>query len=161
MARCYDMVKPKFLNLDIEIWVHPEKLGVSRPSLCLFHSSKHAGNQLLSALNEMQIEGCPSRRTLTFKPTERRGSLSTLRFVLVAECTDLRVMNIAFDTNAATIQITPTGLTVLQNGIEKWLDGCEDFGISSRHSEYKRGDLGKLDRASGELWFWGPTLIGP
>lgn len=154
-------MKPEFLNLDIEVWIHPERLGVSQPSLCLFHSSKHAGGQLLSALDEMQTEGCPSKRTLTFQLTKRLRSVTTLQICLVAECTNLRVMNIVSETTVATIKVTSIGRLLLQNGVLNWLDGNEDFGVSSRHSGLKRSELGELDRTSGELWFWGPTLIGP
>jgi hypothetical protein len=161
VSRSYDMVKPQFLNLDIEMWTHHEKLGVSQLSLCLFHSSKQSGHQLLAALDEMQGEGWPSKRALTFRRTERRGSITTLQLLYVAEHADLRVMNIASDTNIATIQMTAIGHHIIHNGILNWLDGLEDFGVSVRDSQLKRGELGKLDIASGELWFWGPGYIGP
>ncbi|GEM_PF-2335171 len=41
-----------------------------------------------------------------------------------------------------------------------WLAGAEDFGVSPRHSSHKTIDLGKLDRESGELWFWGLVTLG-
>jgi hypothetical protein len=161
VPRGYEIVKPEFLNLDIDIWTYPKKLGVSEPSLCLFHSSTQSGKQLLSALDEMQLEGCPSKRTLTFRPTERRGSVTTLRLLLIAESSDLRVMNIACDRNIATIQMTAIGRHIIQSGILNWLDGLEDFGVSAGHSTLKRRELGKLDHTSAELWFWGPTFDSP
>lgn len=155
------MVKPELLNLGIEIWIHPGKLGVSQPSLCLYHSSKKSGDQLLSILDEMQSEDCPSKHTLTFKPTDRHGTVTTLRLLQIAGYTDLRVMNIASETNVATIQMTAIGRDIIKSGILKWLDGAEDFCVSVRNSKLKPGQLGRLDRTSGELWFWGPTYIGP
>lgn len=114
-----------------------------------------------SLLDEMQTEGYGSKRTLTFQPTKRHQAVAKLQISLVAECANLRVMNIVSETTIATIRVTPVGRHLLQNGVVNWLDGNEDFGVSSRHSGLKRSELGELDRTSGELWFWGPTLIGP
>lgn len=155
------MVKPEFEQVNIDVWVSPEKLGNSTPSLCLFHSSKQFGNPLLDAIDELQIEGSPSRRTLTFMSSSRPRGITTLRMCLVAQRDDLRVMNIACEASVATIQMTCEGLRLIRKAIVTWLDGTEDFGVSSRHSALKSCDLGQLDRDSGELWFWGPGYLGP
>ena len=60
-----------------------------------------------------------------------------------------------------TIEMTSDGLTLLASAIRSWLAGAEDFGVSSRKSKPKPKQLGKLDRESGELWFWGPFYAGP
>ncbi len=48
------MVKPAFENLAIDFWVHPGKLGLTQPSLCLFHDLAQTGAPLLDALTELK-----------------------------------------------------------------------------------------------------------
>ncbi len=155
------MVKPSFLNLDAELWLYPHRLGRSQLSLCLYHSAKEIGLPILEALDELQSEGSLSKRTLTFKATPRAGCITTLRLLRVTDDEDLHVLNVASENDTATIQMTDIGLPLFRDAVRGWLEGGEDFGVSAQHSDLKPRQLGTLDRASGELWFWGPTYVSP
>jgi hypothetical protein len=158
-------MKPAFANLEIEFWVHRGKLGTTQPSLCLFHSSVQTGSiqtgvQILDALNELKNDALAQRK-LTFVNCSRERPLSYLRLKLVPGREDLKVMRIAHEADAATIEMTNEGLSLLVNACTAWLAGFEDFGVSPRHSSLTSKELGKLDQVSGELWFWGPGYDGP
>jgi hypothetical protein len=84
------MVKPTFANLDIDAWIYRGKFGKSSPSLCLFHSKEHVGHEILDAVDELKIEGCPSKRTLTFRPSKRTHGIMSLKLLLVSESDDLQ-----------------------------------------------------------------------
>ena len=155
------MVKPSFVNLDVECWMHPAKLGRSQPALCLYHASNQIGRPILDVLDELQADENSSQRVLTFKPSKRKGGITKLCLLLIPECDDLRVMNIAADNATATIQITAIGLQLICKAVTTWLNGGEDFGAHARHPDRKPRELGRLDRTSGELWFWGPTYLTP
>lgn len=155
------MVKPAFENLAIDFWVHPGKLGVSQPSLCLFHDSVELGSQIVDALRELKFETWPAQRKLTFVACHRKRALQSLRLIAVPAREDLRAMSIRLDSDAATIEMTEQGLELLIQACTSWLAGAEDFGISPRRSALKSKDLGDLDRESGELWFWGPGYFAP
>lgn len=155
------MVKPNFLNLNAELWLHRHRLGRSQLSLCLYHSAEQIGLPILEALAELQSDGSSSQRTLTFKATDRAGCITTLRLLLVPDHEDLHVLNVASENEIATIQMTDIGLPLIRDAVRSWLDGGEDFGVSAQHSDLKPRQLGKLDRTSGELWYWGPTYISP
>jgi hypothetical protein len=155
------MVKPTFANLEIDLWVHRGKLGITEPSLCLFHDSLEIGSPILDALHELRNEIRPAQRTLTFARCSRAQTLSNLRLKVVSSRDDLRVMSIRRDSDVATIEMTDEGLSVMIEAFMSWLDGAEDFGVSPRKSTMKPRALGRLDRESGELWFWGPGYSGP
>ncbi len=155
------MVKPQFSNLKVDLWVHHGRIGVSNHNLCLFHDSVDSGSPILDALNELRDETRPAQRKLTFASCSRRGALTNMRLIVDAEREDLRVMNIRYDTDNATIEMTDEGLAVLIDACTAWLGGAEDFGVSPRQSSLKPKELGILDRESGELWFWGPVYDGP
>ena len=155
------MVKPAFADLDIDLWVDHGKLGVSRPSLCLFHDSNQVGSPILVALTELRNDTVPAQRTLTFVACSRPGALAKLRLMVVPKHEHLKVMNIRLDSDAAEIELTDGGLVLMINACAKWLAGAEDFCVSPRQSPLKRNELGRLDRQSGELWFWGPGYAGP
>ena len=155
------MVKPAFENLAIDFWVCPRKLGRTQPSLCLFHEAAQIGTPLFDALAELKGQTCPARRTLTFHPCTRKLSLRELKLVFVREREDLRIMNIRHDANTGTIEMADAGLTLITDAVASWLAGAEDFNVSPRHSSLKPRQLGKLDKASGELWFWGPGYYAP
>jgi single-stranded DNA-specific DHH superfamily exonuclease len=155
------MVKPKFENLDIDAWIYPGKLGRSSPSVCLFHPTEHVGHEILDAVDELKIEGCPSKRKLTFRPSKRSHGIISLKLLLVSASDELLVMNIACEAAAATIQMTEMGLPLVREALSKWMNGSEDFGVSPRQSSLDERNLGQLDRASAELWFWGPGYDGP
>ncbi len=155
------MVKPEFENLEIDFWVHPGKLGVTQPSLCLFHDAVQIGTPLLDALTELKGTTCPSQRTLTFRACSRKLALCKLKLMLVPDREDLKVMNIDCDADAATIEMTQCGLLLIIDAVASWLVGAEDFGISPRHASLKPKQFGRLDNESGELWFWGPGSYAP
>lgn len=155
------MVKPQFSNLKVDLWVHRGRIGVSNHNLCLFHDSVESGSPILDALNELRDETRPAQRKLTFASCSRRRALTNMRLIVDAEREDLQVMNIRYDTDNATIEMTDEGLTILIDACTAWLGGAEDFGVSPRQSALKPKELGILDRESGELWFWGPGYGGP
>jgi hypothetical protein len=155
------MVKPNFLNLDAELWLYPRRLGRLPLSLCLYHSAKQIGLPILEALAELQSEGSSSKRKLTFKATPRAGCITTLRLLLVPDHEDLHVLNVASESESATIQMTDIGLPLVRDAVRSWLEGGEDFGVSAQHSGLRPDQLGTLDRTSGELWFWGPNYVSP
>lgn len=123
------MARPTFEELDVDLWVHPRKLGVTQPSVCLFHDRRDAGRQILDAIAELAAEPRPAQRELTFRACLRPSALE--------------------------------GLFLLKNALATWLGGVEDFGVSPGHSDLKPKAFGKLDKESGELWFWGPGYAGP
>ena len=153
------MVKPLFKILDVDFWRHSGRLGVTEPSLCLHHAIAGMGAPILVALNELQAES-PSRRTLTFAKCSRTSPLSSLRLRLVPKGPDLQIMNIRCDNDTATIEMTSAGCSLLVNAVIRWLEGDEDFGVSSRDADLKPNWLGIRDLESGELWFWGPEYAG-
>ena len=155
------MVKPTFAKLEIDFWVHHGKLGITQSSLCLFHESVAVGLPVLDALNELTNETWPAQRKLTFVKCSRKRALSSLRLLVVPRREDLKVMNIRYDADAATIEMTDIGLRVLIHAITTWLNGGEDFGVSPRRSTLSPKDFGKLDHESCELWFWGPGYTDP
>ncbi len=155
------MVKPKFDNIEVDLWVHRGMIGITQPSLCLFHESANIGSPILDALNELKNETWPAQRKLTFVNCSRDGAISSLRLMAVPLREDLQVMSIRCDADTATIEMTDAGLTLLINACTNWQGGAEDFGVSPRRSTLKLKKFGKLDRESGELWFWGPGFAGP
>ena len=155
------MVMPAFRDLEVDLWVHPRKLGIAEPSICLFHDRCEAGAQILDAIAELVDEARPAQRTITFKPCSRPHALGKLKLKLEAIGDDLKIMHIGLDRDTATIEMTDEGLSLLKKALETWLAGGEDFGVSPRHSPLKPKAFGKLDKESGELWFWGPGYASP
>ncbi len=160
-CRKLNMVKPQFSNLRVDLWVHRGRIGVSNHNLCLFHGSAESGSPILDALNELGLETRPAQRKLTFANCSRKRALTNMRLMVDIEREDLRVMNIRYDADNATIEMTDDGLILLVDACAAWLGGGEDFGVSPRQSALKPKELGTLDRESGELWFWGPGYDGP
>jgi hypothetical protein len=103
----------------------------------------------------------PAQRRLTFASCERESPLSKLTLKCITESINLRVMHIAFEGEAATIEMTAHGLELLKEAFDAWLNGGEDFGVSPAISPLGLKEMGPLDRQSGELWFWGPHYAGP
>ena len=155
------MVKPAYENLSIDFWVHTGKLGLTQPSLCLFRDAVQVGTPLLDALTELNGQACPARCTLTFKACTRSQALRKLTLMLFPEREDLRIMNIQCDADTGTIEMADVGLALMTDAVASWLAGAEDFGVSPRHSSLNPKQFGKLDKASGELWFWGPGYYAP
>jgi hypothetical protein len=157
----------------IELWIHHGKLGKTKPTLCLFHDApgvrlgQHrktllVGEQFLITLAELQDEKTrPAQRVLTFRASSRKRALRKLKLKLVPVREELKVMHIGYERDSAFIEITDEGLSLLRDAFASWLKGDEDFGVSPEHSTLKPNELGKLDRESGELWFWGPGYLGP
>ena len=161
IRRGRSMVKPEFENLAVDFWVYPGKLGTARPSLCLFHDTPRLGTELLDALRELENSTCPAQRTLTFRRCSRQRPLLKLRFAVVPERDDLKIMSIRCDVETAVIEMTAEGLSLMVDSVTSWLAGAEDFGVSPDRSSFNRKQLGKLDRESAELWFWGPSYYAP
>lgn len=155
------MVMPAFENLPIDLWGHPGRVGITQPSLCVFHHVPAVGAQLLDALDELEHEAPPAKRMLTFRPSSRKLALRNLKLEVVPVRADLKIMHIAHVRDTAKIEMTDEGLALLKEAFASWLRGAEDFGVSPEHSSLKRKEFGKLDRESGELWFWGPGYAGP
>jgi hypothetical protein len=127
----------------------------------VFHSAAQVGTPLFAALTELKGELQGAQRTLTFTACSRKRPLRKLKPVLVAQCEDLKVMNIRRDAETATITMTDIGFRLITDAVGSWLAGAEDFGVSPRNSSLKPKQFGRLDRESGELWFWGPFCAGP
>ncbi|MBX7106380.1 MAG: hypothetical protein K1X57_20045 [Gemmataceae bacterium] len=155
------MVKTSFENVDAELWVHPGKLGIAQPSVCLFHKSRESGAQLLDAISELSGDARPAQRVITFRSCLRPRPLRKMKMKLDSIGDDLKIMHIGFDRDTATITLTEVGLSLLKSALQIWLDGGEDFGVSPRNSALNPKAFGKFDRESGELWFWGPGYAGP
>ena len=153
--------KPEFEKIPVDFWVHSGKLGVTQPSLCLYHDTATKGTRLLDTIAELGKDRCPARYTIKFQACSRESALRTLNIVFVLAHADLKVMNIRHDAESATIELTEQGRFLMTNAVGSWLTGAEDFGVSPRQSSLKSKDLGKLDQESGELWFWGPGYLGP
>jgi len=155
------MVKPQFSNIDVQIWLHRARLGKTKRAICIFHSSCDQGAAILDALRELEEDGVPARRTLTFN-TQGQSKFATQMQLTLEHATErLRVMNIAFENTKVTIHLTPIGLNILRDGLAAWLRGAEDFGISAHHANLGKKELEVLDLESLELWFWGPGYAGP
>jgi hypothetical protein len=112
-------------------------------------------------LDELEREGCPSRRTATFRPCERKSVITKLKAKLVAESEELQLMHISCDGDGATVEMTAAGLGVIRTAVESWLQGSEDFGVHPQSSRLPKRSLGKRDRTSAEIWFWGPCYYAP
>lgn len=151
----------RLINLDVELWVHPQRLGLSQPSVCLYHEDRAKGSQLLDSLRQLTNAARLAERTFTFRSHERPFALRKLKLKFDSIREDLKVMNIAHDREAATITMTANGIAILQDALANWLKGGEDFGVSPRHGAIPPKAFGRLDSESGELWFWGPGYKGP
>ena len=155
------MVKSAYENLEVDFWAHSGTLGVTEPCLCMFHRDAGIGTPILDSLTELKGATCPSRRTLTFTTGSRKQPIRNLKLMLVADTEDLKVMHISHTADTATIKMTQCGLSLILNAVTSWLAGGEDFGVSPLHASLKPKQLGKLDKESGELWFWGPGYFAP
>ena len=155
------MVRPAFQNLAVDFWVHPGRLGTAQLSLCLFHATAATGAQLRDALTELKGDGAPAQRILTFARCGRKSPLGKLKLLLVPRREYLRVMNIRRTGTTAEVEMTEHGLELMLEAVSSWLAGSEDFGVSAGWSSIPAKQLGRLDRESGELWFWGPGYSGP
>lgn len=153
------MVYPACRNLDVECRVNREKSGLRTVSLCLYHRSAQAGMQLLDVLQELQAAQRPVQRTVTFRDCARKATFKRLALKLADQREDLHVMHIRCDTDAPSIEMTDEGLELLRRGLNSWFAGSEDLCLAPRRCRRRLSKLGKLDRESAELWFWGPDFI--
>jgi hypothetical protein len=152
------MSKPQIQNIGITCWEHAGKLGLTEPTICIWRSRVDLGQSLLLAVDQLSRAELPAHRSLTFKSSDRRRNITKIDLKVVPLREELRVMNIARNGQLATIEMTPDGLLLLLDAFRTWTAGGEDFGVSPRHSRLRKHELGLLDRSSGELWFWGPTM---
>jgi hypothetical protein len=152
------MPKRNLESIDVACWRHATKLGHSEPTICVHHRAVELGLPLLNAIDELVTSGTPAKRLLTFLGTARKQCITHFRLKVSPERSELKVMFISCENGAATIELTPRGLLLVRRAVEQWLAGGEDFCVSPEHSELKPRELGPLDKASGELWFWGPSM---
>jgi hypothetical protein len=155
------MVKKQFQNLDVECWWYKGKIGTSPFTLCFYHSTASPCEELIAALDELAADPLPAKRLVTVKPCSRDRCVSTLRLRHVAERGDLRVMHVSRAGDIVTIEMTTVGLALIRGAIVTWGNGAEDFGVGADRSEMKKEELGALDLASSEIWFWGPYYFAP
>jgi hypothetical protein len=130
-------------------------------ALCLFHASLEAGAFIRETLRELVAETCPSDRRIRFPPCSRENAFVELHLQKVASHADMRVMSVRLEQSKAAVELTDAGLEVMLDAVQAWLAGSEDFGVSARNSRVNRKTLGRLDRESPEVWFWGPGYLGP
>jgi len=153
-----EMSKPYLQQIAVECWEHPCKLGHSQPTVCLFHNEVDLGRPILIAFDELQAEGPPAQRAISFKPSSRRRCLLHMKLRLVPSSEGIRVLHIRCDNATAVLEMTEIGLQLLRSSVAKWCSGFEDFGIAPDHAGVTKRQLGPQDTSSGELWFWGPTI---
>lgn len=151
-------MKSHLQNVQLQCWEHNGRIGTNAPYVCLYRSDLDSVVPLLIAIEELDSDGPPTRRSVTFAKNERQRQCSRMRLCLNAESDELRQLRISVDAATATIEMTPAGLQMLRHALKNWRDGAEDFGISPR---FHQSEVGARDLESGELWFWGPTYIGP
>ncbi|MEM9703491.1 MAG: hypothetical protein AAF907_13715 [Planctomycetota bacterium] len=154
------MPEPRFENVPVECWMHEGRLGVSPRSVCLFHRRPEEGRELLEAL-EVAAAGEPYRRTITLAASDRPGAMRTIRLERVEPTCDLKAMHADCSADCCLIRLTPAGAEGLRSRFESWFEGLEDFGFGRCRPLRPEWDLGEADRASAEIWFWGPGYIGP
>lgn len=155
------MVWPQFSNLKVDCWLHRGNYSIPEMSLCLFHASNELGSPILEALKVLQSEHRGSQLTLTFAENARDSALTTLRLKTVPASVELQIMSIQGEADSGLIEMTDRGLILLFDAVSAWLEGMEDFGVSPRNAGLKKHELGRLDKQSSELWFWGPYYQGP
>jgi hypothetical protein len=151
------MVKPQFCDVNVECWLHRERLGRTQKSICLSHDSLKDGIILLEAFDELLAEEPPAQRIVRFRGTTRPKSYSSLRLRLVPKSEELQVFHVSREEDTALIEMTAVGLPLIRAGIVTWCAGGEDFGVSVEHADLPKKQLGGRDIASMELWFWGPV----
>jgi len=155
-------MKPQFQDLNLECWWETTaRLGPREPCVCLYLSNPDACLPLLGAIEELQSEDAPAKRTITFSAHRRTSRISKLRLLSAPKSDELRYLCVSVDKETTTVEMTTMGLDGLRQAIENWRDGAEDFCIPVTTSRRERRNLGEKDLASGELWFWGPYYQGP
>jgi hypothetical protein len=153
-------MKASFQNLDIQCWEHAgSRLGTSKPEICL-QAGPEAIAAMLMAVAELEKEGPPAKRTLTFRRNQRGKQCSTLRILLSASDDDLRQMSIGRQGSTATFEFTPAGLREFRDAVIGWWNGGQDFGVCPQwtNRRRKKEEMGSKDLASGEVWFWTPDM---
>ena len=133
------------------------RLGRSLPELCM-QAAPEAIDALLLAVDELEADGPPAKRTLTLRPNERRKQCSTVRILLSPVSEDLRQMSITRQDRMAVLEFTPKGLEKFREALSCWRAGGEDFSIHPHPERNKKSGLGTKDLESGELWFWTPRM---
>jgi len=140
--------------------MHDGRLGVSPRSVCLFHRRPDDGRVLLDALAEAEA-GAPYRRTATLAASSRPGAVRTVRFEIAEPTIEMKAMHAACAGETCVIRLTAEGAAAFRSSLNAWFDGGEDFGCGPRQADVPAETLGEADRASAEVWFWGPHYSGP
>jgi hypothetical protein len=66
-------------------------------------------------------------------------------------CDELERNCIRIVEDVPLLEFTHAGFPGVRDALVAWRDGLEDFRL---HPSGRKKDLGTLDRASLELWFW-------
>jgi hypothetical protein len=109
---------------------------------------------LIRAVDELEKENPPAKRTLTLKPT-RSDAFCSLHVRLSPTTEELRRLCIRPEEGTVVLEFTREALPKVRSALTDWQDGNEDFCL---HPQGAKGELGTKDRASGELWFWRSML---
>ena len=78
MRRYSKTKKPLQAKASLRLGINGFKLGITQPSLCLFHDSVEVGSPILDALNELRNETWPAHRKITFITCSRERGLLNL-----------------------------------------------------------------------------------
>src|SRR5688572_16772509 len=102
----------KNVTRNIDCWFHSGKVGVTEPTLCLYHAANDVGCEVLDGLELIGVDS-RAKQVFRFVRCERAGALEKLTGELVAAGDELQVMLIACDRDQASIKVTPDGLVLL------------------------------------------------
>ena len=146
-------MKAYFQNLDIQCWEHAGlRLGTLKPEICL-QAAPEAIDVLLLAIDELEKEGPPAKRTLTFRPNQRSKQCSTLRILLSDSDDNLRQMSIGRQDSVATFEFTPAALQALRDAVVCWRNGGADFSLFPIWTKRKKKEQGPRTWRLGSCGF--------
>lgn len=157
-------------NAKIWCWLYKENAR-NYPGVNLTATTDGC-DALLKAIELLEQEGPPSRRTILLKRLapkdeakvsggQRYRNFSKLRLCLLERTADLQQMCISYDRDSATVEIVPQELYQLKEAIAAVRGGHGDSGIAPETTE---GAFGPKDKASDILVFWpcfGHTRVSP
>lgn len=148
-------MKKYFQNVDILCWRHERpRLGHSELCICVKADADGAAT-VIRALDEMNSDVPPAKRTLTLRRSGHPGAFSSIQLRFLPATDELRIMSVSADGDRAIWEFTPVGLSRIQDALVAWGAGAEDFCVFPHG---KRSELGQKDKASGEIWFWSTML---
>jgi hypothetical protein len=148
-------------NLDLWCWRYRTNVR-SFPGLHL--TGKPAACDAVSkCLNQLQEAGDGAYRTIDLRSLDRKDaakisgaakyeSFPKLRLTFRQPSDCLRCMSFRFEQGVVHFDLTETGLSQLEQGLNDIRAGIGDYNIAPGSG--KKSDLGDLDRVSECLWFW-------